>query len=379
MKFFLNTPLITAYEKKYVNNAINSGWISVNGKYNKLFEKKFGLIIKKKNNITVQSGTSALHLALKALGAQKGTKIIIPNYSCSANISSVSQCSSTAIIVEVEKDTLGLDYELVKLAIDKYKPKILQLVHIYGFPARDTEKIVKLCKKKKIVIIEDASEALGAKINNRNIGSYGDISIFSLRSEKMIGVGEGAVISTNNNDYFSKIELLANRNMPYRTKKNPYWMKYISHGEGYNYLMPHVLGAFGYGQLKNLNKIIKKKIFIGKLYRKIFHEFNFTQKLIKSHKNVFWLNSIILKNFSVDKVRKIGCFIEKKGAEVRPGFWPLINTPLVKKFFVRNKYLKISDEIYKKSLVLPSNINLNVNDINNIKNIVKTAIKKFSK
>ena len=148
MKFFLNTPLITAYEKKYVNNAINSGWISVNGKYNKLFEKKFGLIIKKKNNITVQSGTSALHLALKALGAQKGTKIIIPNYSCSANISSVSQCSSTAIIVEVEKDTLGLDYELVKLAIDKYKPKILQLVHIYGFPARDTEKIVKLCKKK---------------------------------------------------------------------------------------------------------------------------------------------------------------------------------------------------------------------------------------
>jgi dTDP-4-amino-4,6-dideoxygalactose transaminase len=86
-----------------------------------------------------------------------------------------------------------------------------------------------------------------------------------------------------------------------------------------------------------------------------------------------------LKNFSVDKVRKIGCFIVKKGAEVRPGFWPLINTPLVKKFFVRNKYLKISDEIYKKSLVLPSNINLNVNDINNIKNIVKTAIKKFSK
>ena len=150
MKYLLNLPNITSLEKKYVNKVIDSNWISVNGKYNKLFEQEFGKIVKKKFNIGVQSGTAALHLAIKSLDIKKDDYVVTPNYSCSANISSISQCNAKALIVEVEKDTLGIDYDSLKLAIKKYKPKIVQLVHIYGFPARDTLKIVKLCKKKKL-------------------------------------------------------------------------------------------------------------------------------------------------------------------------------------------------------------------------------------
>ena len=103
----------------------------------------------------------------KAININKNDAVITPNFSCSANINCISQCDAKAIVVESEKDTLGLDFELVKKAILKFKPKALQLVHVYGFPARDTIKIIKLCKKKNVIVIEDASEALGAKINGK--------------------------------------------------------------------------------------------------------------------------------------------------------------------------------------------------------------------
>lgn len=366
MKYPLNFPLISSLEKKYISDVLSSGWISVGGKYNKLFEKKFGEIINKKYNLLVQSGTAALHLALKAININKNHSVITPNFSCSANINCISQCGAKAIVVEIEKDTLGLDFELVKKAIIKFKPKALQLVHVYGFPARDTYKIIQFCKKKKVIVIEDASEALGAKINGRFVGSFGDISVFSLRSEKMIGVGEGGIISTKNKNYYNNIDLMASRNMPYRKKKNKYWKKYISNGEGYNYNMPHILGAFGLAQLKKLNFIIKKKIEVGKMYRYEMKDFIFAQKILKGFKPVFWLNHIYLPKFSGTKVKRLGNYLIKNGIEIRTGFWPLINTKGVRKVLVNNGN-NISNDLFNKLLILPSNLKLNKSDIKFIK------------
>jgi len=366
MKYPLNLPLITQYEKKFVNDVLKKNWISVNGEYNKIFENKFGKIINKKYNLSVQSGTAALHLALKALNIKEKDYILCPNYSCSANINSISQVRAKPILIEVENETLGLDYEIVKKAILKFKPKALQLVHVYGFPARDTLKIIKLCKKKKIYVIEDASESLGAMIKKKPVGSFGDISMVSLRSEKMIGVGEGAMISTNNKKIFENINLLACRNMPFRSKNDLYWKKYISKGEGYNYLMPHILAAIGVGQLKNFKKIINKKIKVGNFYRKEFKDYKFAQKIIKGDKVVFWLNVINLNNFPKERVRKLGNYLIKNGIEVRSGFWPLNNTPNIKKIYISDGN-KHSKEFFEKFLVLPSNINLNLKDIRFIK------------
>ena len=103
-------------------------------------------------------------MALKALNVKNGDKIIIPNYTCVSNISAVSQCGAIPIIVEIEKDTLGLDFQEVKRAIKIHKPKVLQLVHVYGFPARDTSKIINLCKKNKIKVIENSMNLLVQKL-----------------------------------------------------------------------------------------------------------------------------------------------------------------------------------------------------------------------
>jgi len=363
MKFPLNIPSISKLEKRYVKDAIDTNWLSINGKNTQIFEKKFSNLINRKFSLAVQSGTAALHLALKSLDVKKNDNVIVPDYTCVSNLSAVSQCGANAIMVDLENDTLGLDYDKIKLAIKKFKPKVLQLVHVYGFPARDTYKIIHLCKKNNVKVIEDASESLGAMIGKKKIGSLGDLSVFSIRSEKMIGVGEGGVISTNKLNIFSKLKLIASRNSPFRSKKDPYWKKYYVLGEGYNYLMPHLLGSIARAQVERFNnEILKKKIKVGMYYRKIFKNknFEFTQKILKNHKPVFWLNSIFFKNLSASKVQKIGEELMKHGIEVRSGFWPLHK---LKNFSLKKTSSKNSNIIFEKTLVLPSSYNLKENDV----------------
>jgi perosamine synthetase len=374
MKYLLNIPNISKKEYGYVTDVLKTNWLSINGKHNKVAEKKFSKLVNKKYSITVQNGTAALHVALKAINVEKEDKVIIPNYSCSANINSVAQCNATALVVEVEKETLGLNFDLVKKAISKYKPKALQLVHVYGCPARDTLKIVNLCKKKKIFLIEDGSESLGAKIKNKKVGEFGDMSIFSLRSEKMLGVGEGAIICTDNKKLYEKILLLCSRNMPFRTNKDPYWKKYISNGEGYNYLMPHLLAAMLRGQVERNKEIFKEKKRVGMLYKKIFKNyFNFCQNPPKNFHSVNWLNGIILDKLNKHEVIKVGTKLMQIGIEVRSGFWPLINTKNVKSIYIGKD--KISEQSYNKILVLPSNYTLKEKDIKFIKHKLIKIIK----
>ena len=364
MKYLINKPNLSFLEKKYLLKAFNSTWLSANGENTKIFEKKISKINGNKYCLAVQSGTAALHLAMKSLGVNSNEKVIIPNYTCVSNLSSVTQCNAKAILVDIEEDTFGLDFNLVKKAYKKYKPKYLQLVHVYGFPARDTLKIIKFCKNNNIKIIEDTSEALGAKINKKLVGSFGDINVNSIRSEKMIGVGEGAVISTNNFNLYKRICLLASRSAPFRTSKDPYWKKYYVVGEGYNYLMPHLLGSVARGQIERFeNTLLKKKINVGNLYLNQLKKKNLTfgQKILNNTSPVFWLNSIIFNDLSIKQIRTLGENLQKNGIEVRSGFWPL-NT--LKGF--QTKYITIKDvskKIFNRILIVPSSYDLKKTDI----------------
>jgi len=375
MKFTINSPLIEDLEKKYVNHVLKGGWLSSNGEHTKIFESKISKYLKIKHSLAVQSGTAAIHLALKSFGCKVGDNIILPNYSCVSNLSAVRQCGANPIIVEVEKETLGLDLKQLSRAIKKYKPKVVQLVHVYGCPAKNTLKIKKLCKKNKIFLMEDFSEALGAKINNQKVGTFGDINISSIRSEKMIGVGEGGIVVCNNSKLFNQIKTLASRNSPFRRKFDPYWKKYYCLGEGYNYLLPHLLGAVARAQIEKFEKsILKKKIQLGKNYKKIFEtkEISITQKVPKNFKSVYWLNSIYIKNKNKNHIRKIGKFLEKNGIEVRSGFWPLNKLKNFNSKYVGSE--KVSEIIFNRIIVLPSNLDIKYKDILYFKKMVEKKL-----
>ena len=375
MKYIINKPNLSNLELRYVSNALKSTWLSSNGKNTKIFEDKFSKFLNIKFSLAVQSGTAALHLAMVALGVKNNDCVIVPNYTCSSNISSVSQCNALSILVDVEPDTFGLDFELVKKAILKYRPKALQLVHVYGFPARDTLKIIKFCKIKNVKVIEDISESLGAEINNRKVGTFGDICVSSVRSEKMMGVGEGGLISSNKKNIFEKISMIASRAAIYRTKRDPYWKKYFVCREGYNYLMPHLLGSVGRAQIERFKKkLLIDKIKVGILYRKHFklENIEIAQKNLKNTKPVYWLNSIFFKTLSKEQIRTIGEKLILSGFEVRSGFWPLNKLKNFKSIYVTKN--NISEKIFNKLLVLPSSYDLKKKDIIIILNKIKKIL-----
>ena len=145
-KFKLSSINIDGNDISSLLKTIKSGWLAY-GEQSKLIENVIKKKFKLKNVILCNSCTSGIYASLKALGVKKNTPVILPNYTCISNLSAVNQLGGKPIIVEVENDTLGLEYENVLAAIKKYKPKVLQIVHVYGFPARDTLKIIKLCKK----------------------------------------------------------------------------------------------------------------------------------------------------------------------------------------------------------------------------------------
>ena len=372
MKYPLNIPYISKLEKEYVNDVLKSQWLSINGKHTQIFEKKFSKFLNTKYALAVQSGTAAVHTALRALNIKENDKVIIPNFTCVANISCLSQIKAKPVIVDVENDTQGIDFESFKIAVKKHKPKAVQLVHVYGHPARDTILISNFCKKNKIFLIEDASESLGAEINGKKVGSYGDIAIFSLRSEKMIGVGEGGVLVTNKKKLYENIKLIASRHAPFRIKKYSYWKKYYVSGEGYNYLMPHLPGSIARAQIENFTKhILNKKVKIGFLYRKIFEEnknYFIPQKLFKNSKPSFWLNSIFFKKLNQNQVKELGEHLIENKIEVRSGFWPLAKMPKFKSIKVSN--YKNTNNLFNQLLILPSNIRIKKNDIEYFKKLI---------
>jgi len=378
MKYLINKPNLSFLEKKYVNQALYTTWLSSNGDNTKIFQKKFSNYIGNKFSLAVQSGTSALHLALKSLNVTRNDYVVIPNFTCVSNISAASQCNAKIILVDIERETLGMDFLILKEILKKYRPKVLQLVHVYGFPAKDTLKIIKICKKNRIKVIEDTSESLGATINGKKVGTFGDINVTSIRSEKMIGVGEGAVISTNNKTLSDKISLIASRYSPFRKSNDPYWKKYFVSGEGYNYLMPHLLGSVARGQIERFKiSLLPKKIKVGKNYRNYFNLDNvdFTQKELKKNSSVFWLNSIYFEKLSKEKIRKLGKRLKSLGIEVRSGFWPLNTLKCFKSVYFTKK--NITKKIFEKSLILPSSYDLSIKDIKHINNKISKLIKSL--
>ena len=377
MKCTLNEPFLSNLEKQYVLDVLESNWLSANGKHTKIFEKKFADYVGVKHCVAVQSGTAALHLALKAFGVGKGDRVIIPNYSCGATISSVLQCGAIPVVLDVEIDTYGLDSTNLEKAIKKYSPKALQIVHMYGYPARDFMAICDLCKKYGVFLIEDASESLGASLNNKMAGQFGDGATFSIRSEKMIGVGEGGVVVTNNSGYFEKVLLLASRSAPFRTHSSPYWAKYFYDGEGYNYLLPHLLGAVARAQIERFEKeIFPEKQRVGLLYRELFAglEGVTMQKVIPKARSAYWLNSLLFKKLKKEEVHELGNLLLSQGVEIRSGFWPLNDmSAFTPEIF---GHQEVGNYLMNHLLVLPSAYCLGKEDITAIKRIIINFLKK---
>jgi len=379
-KYHLNEPFLRGKEKEYVLDVLESGWLSIKGKHTKIFEEKFAEMVGVKHCLAVQSGTASLHTALLALGMGKGDKVVVPNYTCAGDITSVIQCGATPIILDVEDETFALDAKNLNDLLKNEKPKAVILVHVYGFPARDLEKIQMICKREKISFLEDCCESHGAEYEGKKVGSFGDASVFSVRSEKMIGVGEGGLVLSNDKELMDRAFYWASRAAPHRTEKDPYWSMYCYSGVGMNYLMPHLLGAVGRAQIENFDEILKRKKAVGEKYRSLLEDVKDVrlQKKIPGAEPCYWLNMVLLENKTSEQVHRIGEDILKKGIEIRPAFWPLGDQKTFSEFAYGAQ--KTGGYLFEKGLVLPSSVFLADDNCKKIEEIVETlqdSIQKY--
>ena len=358
--FPVSSPLITKRDINKVKETLNSGWISSDGPDIKKFEKNFSHFVNRKYSVAVSSGTAALEIAIKALGIKENDEVLIPDFTIISNALAVVRQGAKPILIDCNLKDWNIKIEDIEKKISK-KTRAIIVTHIYSFPNK-MDKIIKICNKYNLYIIEDAAEVLGSQYKNRMCGSFGDISTFSFYANKQITTGEGGMLSMNNPKIYEKCKSL--RNLCFG-KVNRF-----NHDDiGWNYRMTNIQGALGLSQLKNIKHVVKKKMEIGKYYYQKLNENKNLQILPPTNeysKNIYWVVGIVIKKNKLT-AKKLAKKLEKYGIKTRPFFWPMHKQKIfLKKKVFREKNFPNSNYISKYGLYLPSSIMLKKKEISYI-------------
>ena len=356
----VNIPKLYNSEKTNVINCVRTNWISSEGKFVKEFEKKFSQYNSRKFGVAVSSGTAALEVAIKALNLKKNSEVIIPSFSIIATALCVVKCGLKPILVDCSLSTWNMDPEKVLKKISK-KTSAIIITHIYGLPV-DLQKIMNVAKKKNIKIIEDAAEVIGLKYKNRMCGSFGDVSTFSFYANKHITTGEGGMIVTNKKDIYEKCKSL--RNLSF---SKSYFDRYNHDDIGWNYRMTNMQAALGCGQLKSINKIVKRKREIGNLYYKNLKRNKhllFQENKNSYSKNIYWVFGVLLKKNSRSKRDFLMRALLKNKIDTRPFFLSMNKQKIFKKMKIFSKSkMPNSEYLSNNGFYLPSGLGISDSEI----------------
>ena len=362
----LHDPIFRGKEKKYLNNCINTGYVSYVGKYVSLFEKKISNYTKSKNVVSIINGTCALHILLKYFNIGVNDEVLIPSQTFVATANAISYCNATPHFVDTEIQTLGicpdkLENYLKRILIKKNKfyynkktgrrVKVLIAVHVFGVPCQIL-KLKSICAKFNITLIEDAAEAIGSFYKKIHLGNFALASVISFNGNKTITCGGGAVIITKSKKLAETI-----KHQSTTAKINHPW-EYIHNEIGYNYRMTNLNAAVGCAQLENINKIIAAKRKNFNKYQKEFLKNRSVEVLRepKFSKSNYWLIALKLKkqahlkNLLLKESNKIGI-------KCRPIWKPLHTLKMFKSCPKDN--LTNTIKTYKEVINLPSSPALN--------------------
>ena len=360
-------------EQNYVKEAFDSNWIAPAGPHIKLFEDKLSEISDNLNIAVLSSGTAAIHLALILLEVERDDCVICSSFTFSASVNPVIYQGAHPIFIDSEKDTWNMDPVLLEQAIaeklnQNQKPKAIILVHLYGYPAK-LDEILRIAKKYDIPIIEDAAEAIGSSYNNKPLGTFGDIGIYSFNGNKIITTSSGGAILSKDDNIIKKAKFLA-------TQAREDYPHYEHSEIGYNYRMSNVCAAIGVGQLQVLKDRVKKRRYIYDYYKQHLSnlkEINFLEELPGFYSNR-WLTTIIISEKSVIKREDIRLNLLKENIESRPLWKPMHLQPVFRKYQAYDN--KVSEDLFNRGLCLPSGSNMEIEDLERVINNIKSLYEK---
>ena len=365
----VNEPLLNGNEKKYLNECIDTGWISSEGPFVKRFEDSFAKKVNRKYGIAVANGTAALDIAVEALGIGEGDEVILPTFTIISCIHQIIRSGATPVLVDSDPNTWNMDISQIEEKIT-IKTKAIMVVHIYGLPV-DIDPILELAIKYNLKIIEDAAEMIGQSYKGNPCGSFGDLSTFSFYPNKHITTGEGGMVLTDDEELAEKCRSM--RNLCFQRKQ-----RFVHDKLGWNYRMTNLQAALGLAQLEQLESFVDKKRTIGKTYTKLLKGIKEIQLPLEKTdyaENIYWVYGIVLKDDipfdAKEAMQKLG----KQGIGTRPFFWPMHLQPvLLNKGLFKGEQYPVAERISRRGFYIPSGLALNNSEIEKITKVLKKIL-----
>lgn len=355
---------------KEVVKVLKTDWLTQGPKVEE-FEKAVAKYCGAKYGVAVSSGTAALHLAYIAAGIKSGDEIITTPLTFAATSNMIIACGARPVFIDIEKDTLNINPEEIEKKITR-KTKAIVPVDFSGHPCNYDE-IIKIAKKHKLLVIEDACHALGAEYKDKKIGSFNDMTILSFHPVKHITTGEGGMILTNNKDFYEKLKIFRHHGIVKKPEKGGWY--YEIENIGYNYRLTDFQCALGLSQLKKIDGFVKRRREIVATYNKAFKHIKGIITLAeKDYTESSW-HIYPIQVQGVDR-RKMFEQLQENGIGVQVHYIPLHLQSFYKKRFAYKKGdFPIAEKYYEKAITLP--LFPGMTD-ENVKYIIKT-IKKINK
>lgn len=355
-------PIIGNEEIKAVNIVLKSGALA-QGKWVKDFEEQFAKFIGVKYAVATSSGTTALYLALLSLNIGYGDEIITTPFTFIASANAILYANAKPVFVDVDEKTFNIDPKLIEKKITS-KTKAILPVHLYGCPSNMTE-IMKIAKKHKLFVVEDACQAHGAEINGKKVGSIGTVGCFSFYPTKNMTTGEGGMVTTNDLQLAEKLKLLREHGMKVR---------YYHDILGYNFRMTNIEAAIGIEQLKKLDKFNEKRI-----RNAIFISDNLSKTkgikvpfISKNYKHVFHQYTIrITEGYGMRRDELVAHLLEKGiGSSIYYPV-PIYRQKIFSDLGYKNNF-PITEKLSKEALSIPIHPSLSETDLREIINAIKS-------
>ena len=288
MKYPVYQPSLTGNEKKYVDECLDTGWISCKGHFVTDFEKAFTNFIGVKHGKGVCNGTVAIHLAASALGLGEGDEVICPTFTYIASANPFAQLGCKVVFCDSLPDSWQMDPSDIERKITP-KTKAIMVVHLYGHPA-EMDTLCALAKKYNLFLIEDCAEAIGSEYKGQKVGSFGDIACFSFFGNKTITTGEGGMVVCNNDELFERVVHLHGQGVVS-------WREYWHDVSAYNYRMTNIQGAIGLAQFEQIEKFIAAKRQVAQWYmEELAHTPLVFHKPVGDVFHTFWMVSALAES-----------------------------------------------------------------------------------
>jgi perosamine synthetase len=334
-------PDLSGNEKRYVNECLESTWISSKGRFVGQFEEAFASYLGAGHAASVSNGTVALHVSLVALGIGPGDEVIVPTLTYIASVNAITYVGATPVFVDSLSKTWQMDPAAVEAAVTA-KTRAILCVHLYGHPC-EMDALLATAREHDLLVIEDCAEAIGSRYRGRHVGTFGDIATFSFFGNKTITTGEGGMVVTDNAELHRRVSILKDQgNAPDRA----YWHDTI----GYNYRMTNIQAAIGVAQLESVDRRLEQKKQIAAWYQEDLASAGMSLQGAQAHvEHSYWMCCALLpEGQSYPPVRDA---MAELGIETRPVFHPVHTMPM---YGAGSQDFPVAERLSERGINLPS-------------------------